>query len=140
MALTEQEKIEDNSIPEPNSGCWLWLRACTKNWYGQIHTKDTTSNKIEYAHRVSYMAFIGPIPDGAIVRHKCDVSSCVNPDHLEIGAPQDNTNDMIARKRGYWQKQTKCKNGHPIIGPGKCQICRKKYMKKYYAVHPEKFR
>lgn len=34
-----------------------------------------------------------------LVRHKCDNRRCINPEHLELGTPQDNTNDMISRGR-----------------------------------------
>jgi hypothetical protein len=38
-------------------------------------------------------------PDG-VVRHKCDNSGCVSPDHLEVGTQQDNMDDMWRRGRG----------------------------------------
>lgn len=30
------ERFEQNYIPEPNSGCWLWLGALNKQGYGGI--------------------------------------------------------------------------------------------------------
>ena len=51
------------------------------------------------AHRASYIAHIGPIPDNMVVRHKCDVRCCVNPNHLELGTSQDNVNDRNERGR-----------------------------------------
>ena len=36
--------------------------------------------------------------------HRCDVRSCVNPDHLFLGTASDNTQDMIKKKRGVFQK------------------------------------
>lgn len=39
------------------------------------------------------------VPSGLLVRHKCDVSLCVNPDHLQLGTHADNMNDRNARGR-----------------------------------------
>jgi hypothetical protein len=50
------------------------------------------------AHRVSWMAFRGPIPDGMCVLHTCDIRLCVNPDHLFLGTQSENMRDM--RKKG----------------------------------------
>lgn len=94
-ARPEAAYIEENSIPEPNSGCWLWLLGAS-NGYGISNIKIAKSIR---AHRASWMAIHGEIPPGMVVRHKCDNPSCVNPDHLEIGSVADNNADMVARGR-----------------------------------------
>ncbi len=38
---------------------------------------------MESAHRASYRAFVGPIPEFAGIRQACGNRLCVNPDHLE---------------------------------------------------------
>jgi len=58
------------------------------------------------AHRFAYQFYIGEIPPGNVIRHKCDNPSCVNPDHLEIGTPADNSKDMTNRGRSWGQRAT----------------------------------
>lgn len=78
-------------------GCWLWRGIIeVASGYGAIHDQ---SGKKHVAHRASYEAWVGPIPEGNIVRHKCDVRSCMNPDHLEVGTQADNMRDMSIRGR-----------------------------------------
>ena len=55
--------------------------------------------KTRKAHRLSYEHYVGPIPDGQIVRHTCDVAACVNPNHLVLGTNADNSADMVRRGR-----------------------------------------
>lgn len=47
-----------------------------------------------------YSEFVGPIPEGLLVLHKCDVRLCVNPEHLFVGTNDDNMKDMADKKRG----------------------------------------
>ncbi len=91
---TLQQYLESRSIPEPNSGCWLWLRS-TRVGYGQFHW----GGKLMHAHRASYGAFKGPIPAGKHVLHKCDMPLCINPDHLFLGTNYDNIQDALKKGR-----------------------------------------
>jgi hypothetical protein len=91
-----QKRIEALSIPEPNSGCWIWDGTSkNKKGYGGI----TIDGKPTYAHRASYAAFRGKIDAAECVMHKCDNPHCVNPDHLVVGTFKDNSQDMKAKGR-----------------------------------------
>jgi hypothetical protein len=89
------ERIERLSIPVTESGCWLWIGYLNHYGYGRF----CLNGKAIGAHRASWIAFNGPIPIGMHVLHRCDVRSCVNPDHLFLGTQSDNVRDMHAKGR-----------------------------------------
>jgi hypothetical protein len=80
--------LEDRYIPEPNSGCWLWLGAVSDNGYGSAW--DSKNKRVLGAHRYVYESMSGPIPEGHDLDHKCRVRSCVNPNHLEPVTRKEN--------------------------------------------------
>lgn len=81
---------------EKVDGCWIWTGAVHRDGYGVMGVGRGTQKR---AHRVSYEQFVGPIPDGMLICHRCDTPLCVNPAHLFAGTPQDNTRDMCAKGR-----------------------------------------
>jgi hypothetical protein len=87
--------FKDRYIPEPNTGCWLWIAAVSKSGYGASYN----NGKQQSAHRMSWEIENGKIPEGMFVCHKCDEKTCVNPDHLFLGTPKDNMQDMINKGR-----------------------------------------
>lgn len=88
-------RFGEKFCPEPNSGCWLWEGTTDPDGYGKM----IVGGKQVRAHRLAYRLYIGDIPRGLLVRHKCDVPSCVNPRHLLLGTIADNNADKAARNR-----------------------------------------
>lgn len=93
--MTVAERLDFYSIPEPNSGCLLWLGS-VRNGYGSLQIGHAPRKG---AHRVSWEVHRGPIPAGMYVCHRCDVPICINPDHLFLGTAQDNVDDMNRKGR-----------------------------------------
>lgn len=79
-----------------SNGCFL-VTSHVLNKHGYAHFRF--KKKDVRAHRLVYEECFGPIADGLVVRHKCDVRNCVNPEHLEIGTPLDNARDKVERGR-----------------------------------------
>jgi len=74
--------------------CWIW-QGNTGGTYGKIREKD----KFYSTHRISYMIFKGEIPSDKWVCHTCDIPLCINPEHLFLGSPSDNTRDAFNKNR-----------------------------------------
>jgi hypothetical protein len=78
-----RERILASITQDPESGCWLWVRQVSNSGYGRITLSNQDGTYIESAHRASYRAFTGPLPEHGMIRQTCGNRLCVNPDHLE---------------------------------------------------------
>ena len=108
------------------SGCLEWTRWRNAEGYG--FTSFRSHN--EPTHRLMFMATKGPIPEGGIIRHRCDNPPCMEPEHLLLGTEADNTADTIERGRHFRASKTHCKRGHDLSnalitsdGNRACRIC-----------------
>ena len=98
--IESKKKIFFNKcVVHEDTGCILWGNY---NKYIRI----SFMNRMESAHRVSYMLFknnglpiakINERGERLVIRHMCPVKNknCVNPDHLVIGTDKDNSEDEI---------------------------------------------
>lgn len=104
--------IQNKIMPEPNSGCWLWTGYIASNGYGKGPVRVAPGLWTQrWAHRLVYEAIRGPIPKGLHLDHKCRVTCCVNPDHLEPVTPRENQRRGKKNRDGM-QRRTHCKRGH----------------------------
>ena len=102
-------KFEKRFIPEPNTGCSLWLGAINDDGYGLF----SLDGKLLLAHRVSWTLNHGPIPEGKLICHTCDMPPCVNDDHLYIGTHASNNADAHRRERNpKVHSVVACRYGH----------------------------
>ncbi len=133
--MSLRERFDLSYMPEPNSGCWLWIGTLGYP-LGVPRPRITHKAKILAGHRVSIELFKGPIPQGMYACHTCHNTYCVNPDHLYAGTAKQNTDDMMRSGRhaaaqpevrealiarckkmnATRRALTHCKRGHPLSG------------------------
>lgn len=155
--MTEMERFMAQVLPEPNSGCWLWVGHGSGNGYGGFWRSDLKQQV--RAHRWIYEQVFGSFDKALCVCHKCDNRMCVNPHHLFVGTQSDNLLDCSRKGRLYkggannpcrkganvpWTRiVTHCKLGHPLTGicskdengklvsQRRCTICQNESRRKY---------
>lgn len=120
--------------------CWVPdLRKNDKYGYRRIFGVFEGQKRHWLAHRLSYIYFKGPIPEGLHLDHLCRNPSCCNPSHLEAVTPLENW----ARGSGpsvIHAMKLFCERGHPLSGDNLhltpkgsrvCKACRKEYLAAY---------
>jgi hypothetical protein len=82
--------------PPPSRGCWPWRGTIADTGYGTFAIRG----KRYGAHRIAYELFVGPIPKGLHIRHRCVGNrACVQPAHLLVGTPAQNVQDTVDQGR-----------------------------------------
>lgn len=104
--------------------CWIWAGNAQPNGYGQFWHAP----RMWLAHRWSYSAFVGEIPDGLEIDHLCRTPLCVRPTHLDPVSGKTNTLRGKTLPAANVVK-THCPQGHPYDvvyrdGKRRCRVCR----------------
>jgi hypothetical protein len=127
--LSLAERLERLSIPEPNSGCILWIGHRIWGGYGRIRLPR--QGRMVLAHRAAYEAATGVnLASDVALDHLCRVRSCINWRHLEPVTLRENIlrGEGIA---GRYARRTSCNRGHPYTpentatyqGARACRTC-----------------
>lgn len=117
--------------------CWEWEGHVQPDGYG---TFAIMSKKVP-AHRISYLEFVGEIPEGLVLDHLCRNRRCVNPNHLEAVTQQVNL--MRGQTMNVLNKdKTHCPKGHEYTddntyvrknGWRDCKTCKRIAVNRYAA-------
>ena len=85
-------------------GCWICSsHKCGSHGYPMIKR----DGKLTTINRFVWQDNNGAIPAKMVIMHTCDNRLCINPNHLVLGTPKDNTQDAISKGRAFWQKKHK---------------------------------
>lgn len=101
VQLSDKDKarfLDKVGPSEPGTGCMLWQAGLALDGrYGRFQL----NGKVYYAHRVAYVLHTGDqIPAGSYVDHKCHVTQCMNPDHLQVVTPKGNSENLKGAQAG----------------------------------------
>jgi hypothetical protein len=96
FGATPAQYLEHHTMPLTECGCMIWMGPMSKRTgYGQMAIK----RRPLMPHRVAWEVANGPIPEGMFVLHRCDIRTCINPEHLFLGTHKENMRDMAIKKR-----------------------------------------
>lgn len=123
------DRFWGKTIPEPNSGCWLWTASVVKRGeYGHF----SVNGRMRAAHIVAFEALVGVIPVGLELDHLCRTPLCCNPAHVDPVTHRVNCQrgDAGIPTGQQHRAKTHCPKGHPydqvntIVRPREWRDCR----------------
>jgi hypothetical protein len=118
MRKTLKERFDEKYYVDTFTlpGCWVWTSGKNVDGRGQIHV-GPGRNSHKLAHRVAYELYIGPIPEGLLVLHKCHNGhlGCVNPNHLYVGTQEKNIADAIEAGYYFYNLQNLFAHGRKVV-------------------------
>ena len=85
-----------------DDGHWLWTGAVGTHGYGCLNSPE---NNEYLVHRHAWAIWVGPIPAGYDVHHKCPYKLCFNSDHLEL-------KEVSEHRRLHRTSDETCLKGH----------------------------
>lgn len=91
--MTLDESLSKYQVAD--DGCWNWTGVIHRDGYGL----SFFNGKQIRAHRHMLLRSLGLQESELLALHKCDNRRCVNPDHLYLGTPKQNSTDMVSRNR-----------------------------------------
>lgn len=142
---TVESRVARLSKVDETSGCWVWGGSKDKDGYGKVRVKFPNGRVAYLAHRMTFMHFVGDIPDGKEVDHICKNTSCINPAHLRLLTHRENVEAGDYKTHHRNAVKTHCIHGHALTAENiriqrhkntvmrHCKLCAKDRSKKYNA-------